>query len=123
MLIHTWLLLTVLFAGAIAFAQDAQSPGDSVPAFEIYKQRVYPFMRKNCKECHSEIAIYPAGPLHSQSQPDLAYRTFLRYVQWQDPDSSKAIRMAMNRHYCLEHGYNCPESERIAMDAAEPKAD
>ncbi len=112
-MIKRLLVLILLVSNGAAWAAMEDSP----VAFELFRQKLHPLMFQYCQGCHSERAVsWPQGPLHSHSRAQVAFPTFLKYINWNEPEKSSLIKMAMNQHYCAEHGTNCKIADKVAKD-------
>ncbi|MCB0361813.1 MAG: hypothetical protein KDD35_03790, partial [Bdellovibrionales bacterium] len=87
-------------------------------AINLFSQKIHPFLQKNCAECHSENSVYPAGAVHSHSNPALALETFSRFVDWSNPQNSRIVKMAKSQHFCSKYGYGCETAEKIGIEAS-----
>jgi len=108
----------ILFLLALAVSHQVyaqvQNSSDMTRAKAVYMQRLYPFMQTNCAECHNEKAVDPAGPVHSNTDPNLAFPVFSKYINWNRPASSRIIKAVQSRHFCTDYNYNCKDSQKIA---------
>jgi hypothetical protein len=106
-----------VFLILIPLTAAAQSKVDDPRVFELFQKRVYPFLVNNCAKCHSEKAIYPRGPSHTHSNPTIAFATFMKFVEFDEPQKSLVVRQAKNQHFCKEHDYNCNRADQITDEA------
>lgn len=114
--------MRILLLGLVIFncaVSGAAEQVDSATKQAIFTQKLYPFMRKNCAECHDENAIYPSGPTHSQSNPTLAYEKFSKYVSLDEAGGSRIMKMVAGKHFCTEHQYNCNRADQIVKEYSE----
>ncbi len=82
----------------------------------LFTKTIYPFVRKNCAECHGEQAFYPVGPSHSHSNPKMAFQTFSKLLDRNDYTSSRFIKFASNKHFCKEFTYNCDKQDQVITE-------
>ncbi len=105
---------------AIKNKQPAMLANDvSKKPIDIFKASLHPFMQKNCSECHGDNAIYPVGPKHSSSDPQIAFEVFTKLLDPNDYVNSRFIKFASNRHYCKDHGYNCSNQDKVNTELNE----
>jgi hypothetical protein len=97
---------------------DEGSPArtETFSELAIFKDTLFPFMRKNCAECHGEQAFYPVGPTHSHSKPELAFERFSKLLDRNDYINSKFIKVGSNKHFCKEHDFNCDIQDQVTID-------
>jgi mono/diheme cytochrome c family protein len=100
----------------IAGAAHADSSVDIGKAKSSFAEKLFPYMRKNCAECHSESAVYPHGPDHSHGNVDVAFSKFYPFVNWDNPESSRLMKMVTSRHFCTDYQYNCQKADQIVAD-------
>ena len=112
-------LRLLLLAGLAISALGARAGGaiDMDAAEKLFTRNVHPFLRRNCAECHSETSTYPHEVEHSHSNPKIAFLNFNRFLDWEKPEMSRAVRMAMSQHFCKLHGYNCDKAAAVAAEA------
>jgi mono/diheme cytochrome c family protein len=108
------ILFCGLIGGAITAGADTVINMDQ--AKSLFVTTLYPYMRQNCAECHSETSVNPHGPEHSHSDPNIAFLKFSGYVNWENAESSRIVKMVSSRHFCTDYKYNCKSADQIAMD-------
>ncbi len=107
----SYLPLVILITGILcsiyngASAQEISE--DSKYVFQIFSKEVYPYLRKNCAECHSESATYPSGAFHSHSNPETAYSHFLEFINWNSPKDSQVLKRINSGHFCVKYQSHC----------------
>ncbi|MCB0355500.1 MAG: hypothetical protein KDD40_00745 [Bdellovibrionales bacterium] len=111
------MFILFLVNSLICFASELDE--SEAVEFEVFKEQIFPFLRKNCVECHSENSIKPVGPAHSHSNVELAFIQFQKRFLIQNPTKSKFWRMGSDQHYCREHNFNCERSENISNEIKE----
>lgn len=80
---------------------------------DLFKDNVYPFLVKNCAQCHSEKAKDPIGPAHSHSKPETAFLEFNKRTRIDNITKSTMWRVGANGHFCKDHNVNCDNLTQI----------
>ena len=70
-------------------ANEDRFSKEELAEFEPFKDIVHPYLSKNCATCHSEDAVYPVGPGHSQSNKELAFLDFKKRIDLSNIANSK----------------------------------
>lgn len=112
--------MRALFLNLVFFSLAFRAFGqiDNRVSMELFTRDVHPFLVKNCAECHSGAAMFLSGPPHSHNDPNVAFSSFIRRINFENPEKSVMMIMGKNRHFCEDYG-SCKDVEVRSTEAAQ----